>query len=110
MGIRNAAQYGTNADPFTGRGTVSLMNGINNSLNARFIFIADGAAIAGATPATDVVQVIAVGPGANFSWTPSAQCAKFNVGCTWGVSDTLATFTASADSFYVRTEAEVEAP
>jgi hypothetical protein len=110
MGLRTTNQYGTNNDPFAGRGRVSLINGFNNSLNVRYFFIADGTAIAGAAPITDMKQAIAVGPGANFSWTPSPQCSQFAVGCTWGVSDTAATFTQSTDSFFVHTEAEVDAP
>lgn len=105
----NSGQYGTGGTVFSGRGSVSLVNGYNASANLRYIFFADAAAIAAATAVTAVVNAIAVGPYANFSWTPSESCAPMGTAFTWKISTTPNVMTDSADNFYVRTEAQSEA-
>lgn len=102
-------QFDVTETVFTGHGSLALMTGISGGAAVRYLFLYDGAGpIPPATPATDpaVLQVIAVGPGANFSYAPTAQFPNIGTALTWGVSDTLATFTASADSFFVHTEAQ----
>lgn len=60
--------------------------------------------VPGAVP----VQSIPVAPGSTFSWTPSAQCNPLAAGLAFGASSTPDTYTAQAQSVFVRFEGNAQ--
>lgn len=106
MARTNTVQYLAAGAVFVGPGTLSLLSGFNPSANLRYLQVFDkgSAATLGNVP----VQSILVPAQSNFSWVPSAQAAPFAAGCVWGVSSTPNTFTAAADLFWVRAEAQTQ--
>lgn len=102
----NTRQYLAAGTVFTGAGVLSLISGFNPTANNRYLQVFDKAAPAALADVP--YQSILVPAGTNYSWAPSAMAAPFVLGCVWGVSSTPDTFTAAADVFWVRSEAQTQ--
>jgi hypothetical protein len=102
----NTKQYAAGGTVFVGGGVLALISGFNNSANLRYLQVFNKASAASAGNAPE--QSIIVPALSNFSWVPSAQANPFTEGCVWGVSSTPDTFTAAADLFWVRAEAQTQ--
>lgn len=102
----NTKQYAAAGTVFAGAGVLGLISGFNPTVNLRYLQVFDKASAAsvGNVP----YQSILVPAQSNFSWSPSSQADPFTLGLVWGVSSTPDTFTAAADLFWVRTEAQTQ--